>query len=306
MALASDLSPSLMDELKRAIAERGVVIYDDYDFVPVAQVPSSLEPLLGKELPVRPLAVAVDVYGTLLASAVGEIGPVADWDGPNEPSTETVATMGTAFPHDLAERLRRIVAADHAKEREHGIPWPEVDSPSVFARALDLEAEDGARACVAWECAMNPCSAMPGAAGFLACCADRGMPLGIVSNAQFYTPLFIEAAFGTTLFGVPGLGIDPELALWSWETGRAKPDSWMFAELARRLALRGVPVNRILYVGNDARNDCAAAGEVGMMTALFCGDARSFKPRLDDSAALAMPPTVLVQSWDDLRRIVCT
>jgi len=94
--------------------------------------------------------------------------------------------------------------------------------------------------------------------------------------------------------------------LWSYETGRAKPDRWMFDELARRLAARGVPADRILYVGNDALNDCAAAGEAGLMTALFGGDARSFKPRLDDPRVEASPPSTVCKSWDDLRRLLCT
>ncbi len=319
MGSAYDFSPAFLAELKRAIIDRGIVALDDDSYVPIAKVPSSFDALLGKALPSKPMAVAVDVYGTLLASSVGDIGPVADWNGTVEPDKELGGVKGTGFPHDMEERLRKLVAEDHAAARAKGIRWPEVDSPSVFARALGLDLENGARACVAWECAMNPCSVMPGAERFLHCCVDHGVPLGIVSNAQFYTQLFVEAAFGATMYAGsvvadpqhPGeasgnLGFDPELTLWSFETGRAKPDDWMFGELVRRLALRGVPANRILFVGNDALNDCAAASEVGMMTALFCGDARSFRPRLDDPTVSGLPPTVLIQSWDELWRIVCT
>ncbi|MBU1080039.1 MAG: HAD hydrolase-like protein, partial [Spirochaetes bacterium] len=186
------------------------------------------------------------------------------------------------------------------------------EARASFARALGLDYDNGARACVAWECAANACTAMPGALDFLSCCRKGGLPLGIVSNAQFYTPLFIEDAFGKRLFGGSGtpseesLGFDPELALWSFETGRAKPDRWMFDELARRLSRRGVPADRILFIGNDALNDCAAAGEAGLRTALFCGDARSFKPRLGDARVVAKPPDTLAASWEDLRRLVCT
>jgi len=314
-----EFSAAFLAELKRAIVDRGIVVLDDDSYVPIAKVPSCFDSLLGKSLPSRPLAVAVDVYGTLLASAVGDIGPVADWNGTIEPGNEPGGFKGTGFPHDMAERLRQLVVEDHAAARAKGIRWPEVDSPHVFARALGLDIENGARACVAWECAMNPCSVMPGAAHFLHCCVDHGVPLGIVSNAQFYTPLFVEAAFNADLYAgqntqaakagkepSENLGFDPELTLWSFQTGRAKPDDWMFGELVRRLALRGVPADRILFVGNDALNDCAAAGEAGMMTALFCGDARSFRPRLEDPTALALPPTILIQSWDELWRIVCT
>jgi len=253
--------------------------------------------------------VAADVYGTLLASAVGGIGPGAPSDD-----------FWNVFPHDMAERLHMLVVADHERKRAEGIPWPEVDAALIFSQALGLDYEDGARASVAWECTVNRCAAMPGAARFLTACVENGLALGMVSNAQFYTPLFVEEAFGAYLYGdrreaardeCEGptlrscLGFDPELSLWSYRTGRAKPDRWMFDELARRLAVRGVPADRILFVGNDALNDCAAAGEAGLMTALFCGDARSCLPRTGDPRVIAHPPTTMVSSWDDLRRLLC-
>ena len=318
MASASSLPEALIAELRRSIADNGIARPEDPDgyerFLSPARLPPGLSHLVGKEPRERPSAIAVDVYGTLLASAIGEIGPSAEWD---DEAMEEEARE--AFPRDMAERLRSIVDDDHARERARGVPWPEVDAPSVFARALGLDPEDGARTCVAWECTVNRCAPMPGAAEFIAGCAARGLPLGIVSNAQFYTRLFIEEAFDADLYrsaagearlegapGRPSLGFDPELALWSFETGRAKPDRWMFDELARRLAARGVPADRILYIGNDALNDCAAAGEAGMMTALFAGDARSCRPRSGDDRVEANPPSLVAYSWDDMRRLLCT
>jgi len=313
MALVSEFPEALLEELRRVIVERGIehpVEGEEPDiFVPPARVPAELAPLVGRSLSAPPLAVAVDVYGTLLASAAGDIGPGAAVDN----------YLGV-FPHDMAERLRSLVDEDHAAKRAQGIPWPEIDSAALFSSALGLDYEDGARAAVAWECTTNKCSAMPGAMDFLAACEGRGIFLGIVSNAQFYTPLFIEEAFESYLFGErrfsarelfdttperPCLGFDPVLTLWSYKTGRAKPDRWMYDELVRRLAARGIPANRILYVGNDALNDCAAAGEAGLMTALFCGDERSCKPRAGEPRVKANPPSTLVASWDDLRRLVC-
>jgi putative hydrolase of the HAD superfamily len=307
MASASSLSPELLAELSRQIADFGIVGRGSSaeDGIFPAAIPDPFLPLVGKSLPAQPLAVAVDVYGTLLASFAGEPGPAAEWVSGSDSG---------AFPHDMAERLHEIVHADHAKARAKGIPWPEVDGPSVFARALGFDLENGTRACVAWECAVNRCQAMPGAADFLAACRDRAVPLGIVSNAQFYTPMFVEAAFGETLgtsvtMGTEleaGLGFDDDLAMWSFRTGRAKPDRWMFDELGSRLERRGIQRDRILYVGNDTLNDCAAAGEAGFMTALFAGDSRSFKSRLDEPRVAACPPSTVALSWADLRRIVCT
>lgn len=305
MASAPDtgLSASVLDELGRYIAAYGVGwgCSDGVASVEPAVLPDDLLHLLDMPLPRRPLAVAVDVYGTILASASGEC--TTDAPGGLVPST--------GFPADMAQRIRSIVEHDHAEERARGIPWPEVDAPLVFARALAMPLDAlaytlGARACVAWECAMNPCAAMPGAVDALRAFVACGLPLAVVSNAQFYSPLFVEAAFHAPLYGRDGLGFDPELMLWSYVERRAKPDRWMFDELARRLAQRGVPVDRLLYVGNDALNDCATAGEAGLMTALFAGDARSFRSRVGEPRVLATPPSTIVGSWDSLRRIVCT
>lgn len=331
MASAFSLEASFAEELRHEIADNGIERFgdtgDERSLAP-AQVPPEWASLVGRPLPEAPLAIAVDVYGTLLSCEVGEIGSGGAWgdelagdpargeaedpdggDGSEGAAAASSADRGPTFPHDMAERLRGIVAEDHAASRALGIPWPEVSSPSVFARALGLGLVDGARASVAWECASNRCAAMPGARAFLEACRERGLPLGIVSNAQFYTRLFIEEAFGLRLYcdySAGCLGFRPELTLWSYETGRAKPDPWMFRELALRLSSRGIPPGRILYVGNDALNDCAAAGEVGLMTALFAGDSRSLKARAGDERVTAHPPTTVALSWDELRRLACT
>ncbi len=309
MASASDagLPAAVLAELARYIAAYGIRPVRGHGdacgspAVVPAPIPAELRHLIDAPLPSPPLAVAVDVYGTILASATGEC---AAEDIPG-------GAPSAGFPVDLAERLRAVVARDHAQERARGIPWPEVDAPLVFARALAMPQDalaytQGARACIAWECAMNPCAAMPGAAEALRACKDRGLTLGIVSNAQFYSPLFIEAAFGAPLCGSGGLGFDAGLLLWSYQTRRAKPDRWMFDELARRFAERGVAAGRVLFIGNDALNDCAAGREAGFMTALFAGDARSFKARPAEPRVRAALPSTIVTSWDALGRLVCT
>jgi putative hydrolase of the HAD superfamily len=252
---------------------------------------------LAKPLPRKPQAVLVDIYGTLLATGLGEVGATED----ATPSSQTAASAGYTFPDDFTDHLHALIAQDHEEAKATGIPWPEVDAISVFMRVLGLEPAAAARACVAWECLANPCAAMPGAADFLALCKDAGLPLGIVSNAQFYTPLFIEAAFG---WDPVGLGLEESLSFWSYRTGRAKPDRFMYDQAAGALAARGISTAHALYVGNDALNDCAAAGEAGFMTALFAGDDRSFRPREASPRVAEYPPDTVVSSWDMLASLV--
>ncbi len=276
---SSEAPKGLRQELRRYIARHG--LRQDQ----VIEPPSGLGPyegLLGKGLPRAPKAIALDVYGTLLAGLQAEPGAV------RAASPEGV---------DLSSRLAAIIAEDHTSARAAGIAWPEVDGISVFMRALGAEAEEAARACVAWECAVNPCAPMPGALTFLDACSSAGLSLAIVSNAQFYTPLFLAEAFGRELSGPGGLGFSPELCFWSYRGGRAKPDGWMFLRLAEALIARGVRPEDTLYIGNDARNDCLAARGAGFMSLLFAGDARSYKPRRGEIASDAPPADSLCLSW---------
>ena len=259
--------------------------------------------LLGKALPRKPRAVLADIYGTLLTTGLGEVGSTEEAfpSSPVPASASPACSVSYAFPDDFTKRLHALIAGDHEKARAAGIPWPEVDAISVFMRVLGLELPPAAKACVAWECLANPCAAMPGAADFLASCRQAGLPLGIVSNAQFYTPLFVRAAFGMDTIE---LGLDPDLSFWSYRTGRAKPDRFMYDQAALVLAERNIPVTDALYVGNDALNDCAAAGEAGFMTALFAGDARSFRPREASLRVADCPPDTVVSSWNMLSALV--
>lgn len=268
-----------------------------------AGLPAVLERLRSAALPRRPRALAVDIYGTLLAAAQSEPG-AAGMDESGATTDRVDGSAAPAFPRDMKARLRAIVASDHELSRAGGLPWPEVDAVSVFSRALGLDAEDAARACVAWECACNPASPLPGARAFLARCAAAGLPLGIVSNAQFYTPLFIEAAYGAPLFGPAGLGFDPDLAFWSFERLRAKPDPHMFRLLAKELRGRGVDASEACYIGNDALNDCAAAAAAGFMTVLFSGDPPSFKPRLGEPGLWTPPADALASSWERVEALI--
>jgi putative hydrolase of the HAD superfamily len=264
-----------------------------------------------------PKAILVDVYGTLLATGLGEVAAAEEDTSPplaptqatkQEPTPESISEISpeqekpaSMFPEGFAEQLQVLIVQDHAKARAAGIPWPEVDAISVFMRVLGLDPLGAAKACVAWECLANPCAAMPGAMDFLDDCRKASLPLGIVSNAQFYTPLFIRAAFGAAPVD---LGFEEDLSFWSYRTGRAKPDRFMYDQAAEALAVRGIVPGEVLYVGNDALNDCAAAGEAGFMTVLFAGDERSFRAREASRRVEEFPPDTVVSSWDMLATLV--
>jgi putative hydrolase of the HAD superfamily len=127
------------------------------------------------------------------------------------------------------------------------------------------------------ECRLNPVWPMPGLVSTLEGLARMGMNLGIVSNAQVFTPCLFPALAGKSLeaFGVPAAH-----CVWSWVKREAKPSTRLYGEALERL---GHPdPATCLYVGNDMRNDIAPAKAVGMQTALFAGDRRSLRWRKGD------------------------
>lgn len=220
------------------------------EFVRARSRPLSADPPAGVAVELRPLpvrAVLFDVYGTLLISAAGDIG--------------------SASP--LAER----VARHHAAARAAGVDWPEVDVRALWAEA-GVAAAEVERVAVEHEWSVNPVWPMPGFPAVVAELAERVL-VGIVSNAQFFTPPTLEALAGRTL---GELGVCEELCLWSWREGRAKPSPLLFAEAARRLVGRGVAPGEVLMVGNSARKDVAPAQAAGFRAALFAGDRRSYDP----------------------------
>jgi len=143
------------------------------------------------------------------------------------------------------------------------------------ARAFALE----------YEALVNPAWPMPGLRTALSDLRRAGILLGILSNAQFYTPSLFECFLGA---GPRALGFREELTLYSFELGLAKPSPRLFAIARARLQAAGVRPGRVLMVGNDALRDLAPARAAGFQTALFAGDARSLRGAGEARAATAV------------------
>jgi len=193
-------------------------------------------------------AVLFDIYGTLLRSSAGESHP--------DPA------------------LRQLIEKAHAASP---YPFPEVDIREIHAALQpQLSPTEIELLAIAHEQAINPVSAMPGAAETLRELSSRSLLLGLVSNAQFYTIPAVETSLGNS---ITNLGIDPDLCIFSYQERRAKPDVHLF-DLARdQLLERGINPEEALYIGNDVRNDIDPARATGFRTALFAGDENSLRLR---------------------------
>lgn len=263
--------------------------------------PQPVPPAAGGAPRLGPLAgirgVLFDIYGTLLISAAGEIG--------SGPAAANQAAMRAALadagladaaaapqPEALARDLQTAISAAHRAANARGVRYPEVDLRAIWRRLLPA-ANAAERAAVSYECRNNPVWPMPGAAAVVTALQARG-PVGIVSNAQFFTPLALAAL-------LPQVTFDPRLAVWSFAAGEAKPSGRLFELAAERMARHHrLRPDQLLMVGNDMRNDILGARRAGMRGALFAGDARSLRRRQDDPACAALRPELILTELTQL------
>ncbi len=203
---------------------------------------------------------------------------------------------------EVIERARRegLLPRPHADDAEHPAPGehePETPPQPATASAAERRIREAALLAVEYECRVNPVWPMPGAGRLLAFLRGRGVPTGIVSNSQFYTPLVMEVCFGAE---PAGLGFDPELCAWSWVEGVAKPSADLFEPVVRRLGERGITPDEVIYLGNDMLNDILPACRLGLTPILFAGDARSLRLRSGDSRTSGVGEWSAITSLDTL------
>jgi putative hydrolase of the HAD superfamily len=267
---------------------------------PPPALPPALEKLVypGRE-PLGGLRAALfDVYGTLFISAAGDIA------GGETAGGDLDALIAEYVPDCTGEGLRDYFReAVLRRHRESKAAYPEVRVEEIWAgffrdrRAAGRGAEiDPREFALRYELALNPVYPMPGALETIGALKARGFVLGLVSNAQFFTPLLFEAFFGAS---PEGLGFDPGLLIYSFEAGEAKPSPALFTRAVRGLESLGIEPGSCLYVGNDMLKDIRPAAAAGFKTVLFAGDGRSLRLR-DQGPA----PQGIVRSLADLSALI--
>ncbi|MDR0377895.1 MAG: HAD family hydrolase [Spirochaetaceae bacterium] len=245
-------------------------------------------------------ALIFDVYGTLFSSAAGDIGAGGAYI-PGNLDSLALQFGKTYTGEELKEYFRSEVLKIHtglfAKT-----PYPEVRVEEIWDGFLRkapaghppggfvMSAEELA---LRYELMVNPVSPMPGALETIRILKEAGVVLGIISNAQFFTPLLFDALLGAS---PAGLGFDQDILIYSYETGEAKPSPVLFAKAGARLSTLGISPEAVLYVGNDMLNDIYAASSVGFKTLLFAGDGRSLRLREGNRLVRNVRPDAVIRS----------
>jgi putative hydrolase of the HAD superfamily len=263
-------------------------------------------------------AVLFDVYGTLFVSGSGDVGTAAATDTA-ETLTQALVVAGFEGELDQAGRigkdmLKSEIMAWHQAGREAGVDFPEVEITKVWKKIVDnlrhtqtisnqgVELDQIRRLAVEYECRVNPVFPMPGSIEILDQMKAGGRVLGIVSNAQFYTPLLFSAFFERS---VEAIGFDLECCIWSFKELKAKPSSVLFPKAGKFLKQKhGIKLSETAYVGNDMLNDIYTAKQAGCKTVLFAGDQRSLRLREDDDRCKELKPDATITALSQLAKVI--
>jgi putative hydrolase of the HAD superfamily len=272
---------------------------------PLSPIPTDVAPRMNPSVKIR--ALLFDIYGTLLISGTGDIGIATRQ--PEAFGMEGILSESgiTARDGDISisvqQELEKNIEECHQELRQLGVDYPEVEIRTIWRKTLSalkseslLNVESGddfvEMLALRHELALNPVWPMPGFPEIISRLKSAGYRTGIVSNAQFYTPIILEALTGQTLSQI---GFENSLCAWSFESARAKPSPEVFKKPLERLAADGISPSEVLYIGNDMLNDVAAASANGCVTALFAGDRRSLRLREGDERADTAPDMIITE-----------
>lgn len=264
---------------------------------PLKPIPTSLTPAGNLIHHIR--CVLFDIYGTLFISGSGDISPAKQ----NSPQMEEIRLLLAKHeidqtPRSLLDALHRAIKARHAALRDSGIDFPEVKIERIWQQVLQADDMGRIRQFAAeFELISNPVYPMPNLSDLLGACRQQNILMGIISNAQFYTPWL----FNWFLDSDPqGLGFSPDLIFYSYIFATAKPSPALFKKAAEKLKEKGIQPAAILYIGNDMLNDIYPAQNAGFKTALFAGDQRSLRLRSADPRCRDLTPDLVVTDLGQL------
>ncbi len=145
----------------------------------------------------------------------------------------------------------------------------------------------------------------PGAAAALADLHARGVPGGLLADAQSFTIVQLQRGLARQdeAARLDDL-LDPELRSLSCEQKARKPSERLFRHMLELLEQRGVAPGEVLHVGARLTQDVAPARRLGMRTALFAGDKASLQATPEQLKDPANRPDVLLTELGQITEVV--
>lgn len=243
---------------------------------PLSPLPTSLNP--SNKLKEKAKCILFDVYGTLFISGSGDISIARQ----QSRLTQNLKNLLDRYqinktPQIVLDDFFSAIDIEQKRLRKTGVDFPEVKIDQIWMNVLEIEELETVRAfAVEFELIVNPVYPMPNLEKMLSECKKSMVLMGIISNAQFFTPYLFTWFLNLS---PEDLGFKSDLIFYSYKSRHAKPSTFMFEAAAKNLRNINIPLYSTLYIGNDMLNDIYPAKMVGFKTALFAGDARSLRLR---------------------------
>ncbi len=268
-------------------------------------------------------AVIFDIYGTLLISGSGDIEE-------SEVTPENISISleygGMKLMDHYANRedvlnnmlfsFKQEVFRHHDTARSPDYPFPEIDILKIWDKIIASQQENNVllsngKPCLecftfVFEVLSNPIFPMPGMSEVIQMLKGKGLPLGIISNAQFYTPVIMNYFLHHVISDAESIPpFDSDLTLFSYKLMRAKPDRQLFEIVKTAIQEKyALQPSQVLFVGNDMFRDIYPATNVGFKTALFAGDERSLRLRTDKTEVNKLYPDFVITDLLQILNII--
>lgn len=263
----------------------------------MSPLPTSITPVGGLVGKIQ--CVLFDIYGTLFISGSGDISVARKSSSLNQKLEHLVHQYDIGkTPQALVAELHDVIELKHRRLKDSGIDYPEIEIDEIWRQILGIDDILRVRQfAIEYELMANPVYPMPNLENLLAACRQQNLAMGIISNAQFFTPLLFEWFLDASM---ENLGFDSELIFLSYQLGCAKPSQVLFKMAASAIKAKGFDTTAALFVGNDMLNDIYPAHQLGFQTALFAGDARSLRLRTDDARCLNLSADLILTDLGQL------
>lgn len=269
-------------------------------------------------------ALVFDIYGTLLLSSWAE---GTDWKvipknlktafdynsikliSQNKKSTEKMLM-------EILSVLREKITSYYTKQKSVDVPFPEMNLVKIWEQTFiyarekrwleypnDIRFHDFT---LTFELLNNRAYPMPGMKEVIQRLSVKNLPLGIISNAQFYTPRVMNYFLSGNYKETDKVDcFDPDLIVFSYQLMRGKPDITLFEKLVPVLKNKySLTPEQVAYVGNDMKKDVYTARKAGFRTILFAGDKNSVRWRKNDPLIDELKPDFIITELKQLLHIV--
>ena len=289
-------------------------------------VPADVNPQIADLSDAR--AVFWDVYGTLCGVSVGDLQRTLEYEnrltqaaGAVIEEFQLAPALTQLYPDRLADialrdRYLELIAESHERSRAAGIECPEVVIEQIWLWILEHCRQAGYetgydeplldtayRAAYFFDASIQYNYLYPGIADCLTKLSEAHLVQGIISNAQFYTPIQLRRLLREALqrdnVELEDF-FDESLVFFSYELGYSKPNQGAFQKANRVLAQRGIKPEEVVYIGNDMLNDVWAAARAGWRTILFAVDESQTTLRSDEPNCTQVQPDAVVTNAESL------